>query len=149
MEDIMNVPVEEFTSLSPVTIDLNADLKEGFLKMKENGIRHLPVVEDNNVVGIVSERDILANYSAHWAQHLRIKNVMSTSILTAYVNDSLGEVAYRLSKEKKGSAIVLDLEGKLYGIFTTTDALNALVEILSPNLEMSFAHDTTQSKELG
>jgi CBS domain-containing protein len=42
-------------------------------------------------------------------------------------------VAYRLSKEKKGSAIVLDLEERLYGIFTTTDALNALVEIVLPD----------------
>ena len=41
-------------------------------------------------------------------------------------------VAYRLSAEKKGSAIILDENDDLYGIFTTTDALNALVELLLP-----------------
>ncbi len=128
----MDVSVEEFTSLSPITVDLNIGLNEALKLMQENDIRHLPVLEDRSVVGIVSERDLLANFGKPWSQQLRVKDVMSTSILSVYVNDSLGEVAYRLSKEKKGSAIVLGMDDSLYGIFTTTDALNALVEMVSP-----------------
>lgn len=129
----MDVTVEEYTSSSPITIGQNADLSEAHKLMKTNGIRHLPVVENEKVVGILSERDLLANYGKPWAGELRVKNIMSTSILTAYVNDGLGEVAYRLSKEKKGSAIILENDDQLYGIFTTTDALNALVELLLPD----------------
>lgn len=128
----MDVSVEEFTSLSPITVDLNVGLNEALKMMQENDIRHLPVLEDRNVVGIVSERDLLANFGKPWSEQLRVKDVMSTSILSVYVNDSLGEVAYRLSNEKKGSAIVLGMDDSLYGIFTTTDALNALVEMVSP-----------------
>lgn len=128
----MDVSVEEFTSLSPITVDLNIGLNEALKLMQENDIRHLPVLEDRSVVGIVSERDLLANFGKPWSEQLRVKDVMNSSILSVYVNDSLGEVAYRLSNEKKGSAIVLGMDDSLYGIFTTTDALNALVEMVSP-----------------
>lgn len=128
----MNVSVEEFTSPSPITVDLNTDLSEALKLMKSHDIRHLPVMEDKKVVGIISERDLLANYGKPWSEQLRVKSIMCNSILYVYANDGLGDVAYRLSKEKKGSAIVLDTNNSLYGIFTTTDALNALVEMLSP-----------------
>ena len=128
----MNLPVDEYTSISPQTISLNAELKDAHQLMKDKGIRHLPVMDGKDVVGIVSERDILANYGKPWSEFMRVKSVMSTSILFAHANDQLGDVAYRLSCEKKGSAIILDDQEKLYGIFTTTDALNALVELLLP-----------------
>lgn len=129
----MNILVEEFTSPATITINLNAGLSEAYKLMLSNGIRHLPVIEDGKVVGIISERDIVANIGREWSDLLRVKSVMCTSMLSAYVNENLGDVAYRLSKEKKGSAIVLDAADNLYGMFTTTDALNALVEILCPD----------------
>ena len=129
----MEILVEEFTSPATITINLNAGLDEAYKLMLSNGIRHLPVIEDGKVVGIVSERDIIANNGRDWSDQLRVKSVMNTSILSAYLNENLGDVAYRLSKEKKGSAIVFDNDDNLYGMFTTTDALNALVEILCPD----------------
>ncbi len=128
----MNITVDEYTSVSPITVDLNADLKVAEDLMKENEIRHLPVMEGKEVVGLVSQRDIFANVGKPWSEFMRVKSVMSTSILFAYANDNLADVAYRLSSEKVGSAIILDEDNQLYGIFTTTDALNALVEILLP-----------------
>lgn len=127
----MDIKVEEYTSSSLVTIDLNDTLEDALKKMQSNEIRHLPVVENGIIIGIVSERDLMANYGKPWSTHLRVKEIMSTDLLYAHVNDSLGQVAYKLSKDKKGSAIVLDEDGELYGIFTTTDALNALVEMIS------------------
>ncbi len=128
----MDVTIEEFTSLSPITINQNSDLALAQKMMKKNKIRHLPVIHSQKVVGLLSERDLLANFGKPWSNLLRVKDIMSTSILTANIQDSLGEVAYRLSVQKKGSAIVFDNDNKLYGIFTTTDALNALVELICP-----------------
>lgn len=120
--------VEEYTSINPVMVDLNASLEEAMDTMRTNGIRHLLVQENGNVVGIISERDLLANYGKVWATTLRVKSVMKTDLLYAYQGEGLSTVAYRLSSNKKGSAIVLDSNSEVYGIFTTTDALNALVE---------------------
>lgn len=131
-EDVMEMNVDEYTSPSPITVDLNASLEEAYKLMTENGIRHLPVMDGRKVVGIVSERDLMANYGKAWSDLMRVRNIMNPSILVAHQNDDLGEVAFRLSSEKKGSAIILDENDELYGIFTTTDALNALVEILLP-----------------
>lgn len=128
----MDLTVDEYTSVSLKTISLNAELKDAHQMMKDHGIRHLPVMDGKEIVGIVSERDILANYGKPWSEYMRIKSVMSNSILFAHSNDGLGDVAFRLSNEKKGSAVILNEKDELYGIFTTTDALNALVEILLP-----------------
>lgn len=133
----MEVSVDEYTSSSPITVDLNANLEDAHKLMTKNGIRHLPVLDAGKVVGIVSERDLMANYGKAWSDLMRVRNIMSTSILVARQNDDLGEVAFRLSKEKKGSAIILDDNDELYGIFTTTDALNALVELLLPDNKYS------------
>ncbi|MCE3014031.1 MAG: CBS domain-containing protein, partial [Proteobacteria bacterium] len=56
-------------------------------------------------------------------------DIMSTDPLVVRANDPLSEVAYLLSSSKVGSAIVMDENDEIFGIFTTTDALNALVEI--------------------
>ncbi len=128
----LEMTVEEFTSPSVVTIGTDENLDKALELMQENGIRHLPVIQKDKVVGIISERDILTHIGKDWGKMLRIEDIMNDSVLSVYQHDNLGEVAFQLSSQKKGSAIVLDNDGNLYGIFTTTDALNALVEILFP-----------------
>lgn len=127
----MNVAVEEYTSPILVTIDPSANLDEALELMQENGIRHLPVVREEKVLGIVSERDLLLHVGKNWTPMMKVGDVMSTNLLSVHLNDTLGDVAYQLSSQKVGSAIVLDENEDLYGIFTTTDALNALVEIMN------------------
>ncbi|MCM2350046.1 MAG: CBS domain-containing protein [Bacteriovoracaceae bacterium] len=127
----MNVSVEEYTSPILVTIDPSATLDEALDMMQENGIRHLPVVREEKVLGIVSERDLLLHVGKNWTPMMKVGDVMSTNLLSVHLNDTLGDVAYQLSSQKVGSAIVLDDDESLYGIFTTTDALNALVEIMN------------------
>ncbi len=125
----MNTTVEEFTSINPITINLNASLEEALKIMNDKGIRHLLVTDDKKIAGIVSERDILANYEKSWSFPLLVKKIMKTDIYYAYTKDDLKDVAFKLATKKIGSAVILDLDDTLYGIFTTTDALNALVEI--------------------
>ncbi len=130
--NISDINVEEFTSPTLITIEGNESMDRALELMQEHRIRHLPVVENKKIVGIISERDVLTHIGKDWGKMLKVEEVMNTSMLSVYANDNLGEVAYQLSSQKKGSAIVLDTEGNLYGIFTTTDALNALVEIFHP-----------------
>lgn len=132
--NIAEIKVEEFTSPTLVTISSTESLDRALELMQEHGIRHLPVINEGNgeVVGIISERDVLSHVGKDWTRLLKIEDIMSTSLLTVYKNESLGHVAYQLSSQKIGSALVLDQDQSLYGIFTTTDALNALVEIFYP-----------------
>ena len=50
--------VEEFTSPSPITAPKTADLEELSRLMNEYGIRHIPIVDQNQIVGLVSDRDL-------------------------------------------------------------------------------------------
>lgn len=130
--DISELKVEEFTSPYVISISSQDTLDTALNLMQENGIRHLPVIDNGDVLGMVSERDVLTHMGKVWDKIMHVEDIMNSDILSVNANDNLGDVAFALSSQKKGSAVVLDDEGKVYGIFTTTDALNALVEIFLP-----------------
>jgi acetoin utilization protein AcuB len=129
----MEVTVDEYTSPILVMVNVSATIDSALELMQENMIRHLPVENQGKVVGIVSERDLLTHSGKNWEAMLTVEDIMNPNLLSVYRTEGLGEVALQLSSQKFGSAIVLDESGDVYGIFTTTDALNALVEILYPN----------------
>jgi acetoin utilization protein AcuB len=139
----MKIAVEEFTSPVLVTIDAEASLDEVFNLMQSNHIRHVPVKLNEKIVGIISERDVLSHIGKDWAKMVKASDIMSTDLLTVYQNESIGRVAYMLSNSKIGSALVLDENDQVWGIFTTTDALNALVEVFYDE-----ANERSEFKEL-
>ena len=98
-------------------------------KMHEMGFRHVPVMEGDQVVGIISDRDLMLASRLGQAQSLLAKDVMVSDPFCVTTGTPIDEVAFELSNRKIGSAIVIDQSGKIEGIFTSTDALNALVEL--------------------
>ncbi|EPZ51668.1 CBS domain protein [Bacteriovorax sp. BAL6_X] len=124
-----NISVEEFTTPAVHVVDQAASIDIAFKIMKDNGIRHLPVSDGSQIVGIISERDVMSIYGKSWCDGVLVKDFMNESVLAVNKDDSLGEVAYQLASHKVGSAIVLNNRNRVYGIFTVTDALNALVEV--------------------
>jgi len=123
------ITVEEYTTPYLVSIAPQASLDEALELMQEHGIRHLPVMENERLSGIISQRDLVTHAGKSWAKILKVEDIMSVEPLIVYSTDTLSQVAYQLSSSKVGSAIVMDEENQIFGIFTTTDALNALVEI--------------------
>ncbi len=128
----MEVSVDEYTSPILVMINCKASIDKALEVMLENRIRHLPVEDKGKVVGIVSERDLLTHQGKNWTTMMTVEDIMNPNLFSVYRNEGLGEVAFQLSSQEVGSALVLDESGEVYGIFTTTDALNALVEIFYP-----------------
>jgi CBS domain-containing protein len=51
--------IGEYMSLEPVTVEIDAALQDAAAEMLRAGVRHLPVVEDGRVVGMVSIRDVI------------------------------------------------------------------------------------------
>ncbi len=100
--------------------------------MNEYAIRHLPVLENGSLVGIVSQRDL------HFIETLRdvdpdlvkVCEAMSPEVYTTTARTSLRRVAAEMAARKLGSAVVVDADHRVEGIFTTSDALRALAEIL-------------------
>lgn len=128
----LNVPVEEFTTPDPVTATEDQSLGELRQLMGERGIRHLPVTRDGKVVGLISERDVrvASALNEEERQLVRASDIMAEDPVSVTASQPLDEVAFLMSERKIGSVIVNEEDGKLLGIFTATDALNALIEVL-------------------
>ncbi|MFA5683668.1 MAG: CBS domain-containing protein [Lysobacteraceae bacterium] len=128
----INVPVDEFTTPDPVTASEEMTVQMLRNLMDAHGIRHLPVLRDGAVVGLVSDRDVrLATGLDDFARgELRAADIMAADPLSVTAGAPLDEVAFLMSEKKVGSVIVNDAEGGFVGIFTATDALNALIEII-------------------
>lgn|SRR5512138_468983 len=127
-----DVTVDEFTTPEPVTATEEMTIDELRRLMEAHGIRHLPVVRGERVVGVISDRDVrlVAGLTSDEKRLVRASDIMATEPLVVSATMRLDEVAYAMSERKVGSAIVTEPDGKLLGIFTATDALNALIEIV-------------------
>lgn len=127
-----SVPVEEFTTPDPITANEDMTIDDLRNLMDKYGIRHLPVVRDDTVVGVISDRDvrIVSGLPIAEKHQVRAADIMAADPLTVVATTPLDEVAYAMSEKKIGSVIVNDEDGQLLGIFTASDALNALIEIV-------------------
>ena len=63
--ELGHLPVSQFMTPAPETIDEEAEIAFALQKMDVGGYRHLPVVDGGRVTGIISIRDILQYISAH------------------------------------------------------------------------------------
>jgi acetoin utilization protein AcuB len=130
-------PVHQFPTIrqhmtaSPHTISPRQPLTIARRTMLDQHIRHLPVLDGGRVVGLLSERDLLLVESLPGVNptDVRVEEAMVQSVFTATPDEPVAEVVQTMVQRKLGSAVVVEGE-RVVGVFTTTDALRALAEIL-------------------
>lgn len=125
----LRIPVEDYTTPSPVTATLETSIADILSLMEENGIRHVPIVDKECPVGIVSDRDTRLVQRLAGADLLTARDIMVREPFVVAPQDALEDVALAMGRQRIGSAIVTE-GGRIAGIFTLTDALNALIEIV-------------------
>ncbi|MCB0342330.1 MAG: CBS domain-containing protein [Pseudobdellovibrionaceae bacterium] len=130
LQRIKEIPVEEYSTPSPISVKPDTMVGEILDIMRTEGIRHVPVIDGNQPVGIISDGDLKLAATFKEAGRLRAGDIMTGEVYIVDPNVSLDEVVFKMSEKKLGSAIVLDPENDYMGIFTVTDALNALIEVL-------------------
>ena len=127
---------------NPVTIGPDASFYEARNLIHEKGVRHLPVIDKNNVlVGIVTDRDIREAAPSdatllsvqelnYLLGKLKVSSFMTPKdkLITITPDTLIEEAAQLMHDHKIGCLPVLE-GGKLYGLFTETDALDHLVDI--------------------
>lgn len=100
--------------------------------MREEGIRHLPVLHQGKLVGIVTDRDL------HLVESLQDVDPEKVAVSEAMTPDpyvvppetALDDVVATMAAKKYGSAVIAD-RGRVVGIFTTVDACSAFAEVLT------------------
>lgn len=126
----ISIKVEEFTTVNPIIVSQEDSLDKVKTIMMEKDIRHLPVIDNGQPVGIISNRDVNLTHRFDLNFKLKAKDIMTADPYTVSFEANLDDVAFEMSRNKYGSAIVMDNNDEVYGIFTSTDALNALIEVL-------------------
>ena len=102
-------------------------------RFRGGGFRHLPIVEGERVLGVVSDRDVLRAAgpsigATEWDDVLgpevdrTLREIMTRDVVTADPVMSVEEAADTMLREDVSALLVLD-EGRLVGIVTTADVL--------------------------
>jgi acetoin utilization protein AcuB len=122
-----------FMTPFPYSIDIAAPLAEAHAFLRDRHIRHLPVTEDGELAGILTDRDIkLAlgpDLDSPPERELSVRDVYQPDSYVVEAGTLLEDVAATMAQRHVGSALVTR-GGKLVGIFTTTDACRALARVL-------------------
>jgi len=113
-------------SKNPQTASPRDTLAEAEAKMHAGNFRHLPIVADGKLVGMLSDHDI-RQHQGH-LKDTRVTGAMTDNPITVTPDTSLEEAAEILLERKIGGLPVVANE-KLVGMITTTDILSAFVEI--------------------
>lgn len=122
--------IQQFMTPNPITIELHQPLSAARKLMREKNIRHLPVVQNGKLAGILSNRDL------QFIETLGTLDIETSLVEDAMVFDplhfapsaTLREVAQSMVNTKAGSAVITD-QDRVVGIFTNVDALRALTAL--------------------
>ncbi|WP_243029843.1 CBS and ACT domain-containing protein [Thermus altitudinis] len=125
VKDVMRSPV--------LTVEPGMTLEEAYRFLLEKGIRHLPVVAEGKLVGILTDRDLRLAMS-----HLNpggplpgstpVAAAMTRKVVTAHPLDPVEEAARVMREGKIGCLPVLE-DGRLVGMVTGIDLLDALLRL--------------------
>jgi acetoin utilization protein AcuB len=132
MSDV--IPVRDYMTPMPETIDEHTSLSDAKDRMHALGVHHLPVLHEGKLTGVLSQRDILLAESLTDASSAKIpvQKVMSAIVFSCGPNAHVEAVAREMAAHHYGSAVVVDPDHptQIVGVFTTTDALRALADII-------------------
>lgn len=119
-----------------VTLGPESSAAEAWAVCQEMGIRHLPIVEEGRLVGLVSDRDLRdvspprgSGGESDTLGWVRMKDIMSTALVTIHPLDTIDHAAREIYEHKIGALPVV-AEGQLVGIITSTDMMRILIEMV-------------------
>ncbi len=144
--------VWQLMSTEVVTLAAKAtlDIADDIMKLKR--IRHLPVLDDNRLVGLVTQRDLFrAGLSSvlqfrrgaqkEWLEKIKVREVMTRELLTTTPETDIEE-AVACMLEHKIACLPVVSGGKLVGLVSESDCLRYLRRILEiADVRQRLAHE--------
>ncbi len=125
---------------NPYTIAYDAPITDAVALLREKGLKRLPVVDGEKVVGILTQSDIhkvsptkatsLSIFEINYLlSKLTVKDAMAKKAITIEVDSLLEEAAVIMRENRIGTLPVVD-GGKLVGIITESDIFDAFIDLL-------------------
>lgn len=117
----------------PHSVSVDAPIKEAKKFMLDHRIHHLPVTDNEQLVGVLSDRDIKLflgpDFDYPNEDEVVVKDVYMDHPYIVDLNERLDRVLLTMAEKHIGSALVTR-HGKLAGVFTSTDACKSFAEHL-------------------
>jgi len=126
---------QEVMSLNPVTIRARDSLYHALSLMQKHGIRHLPVVDEGSLEGIITESDIRGAFlvepgkKAPDPETMTVDDHMTRAPMTVTPETHIEDVALVIYKNKIGAVPVVQ-EASLVGIISIMDILGLFVDLM-------------------
>ena len=126
-----DIAIDKVMTSDPATVSPQSSAAEARRLLESNVIHHLPVVEGNRLVGIVSSSDLLKLHLLDDKMAIftraTVDQIMETNVTVLGKNSTLREAVEKLSMGNFHALPVVDKKRRLLGIVTSTDLLNELI----------------------
>ncbi|MDH5581946.1 MAG: CBS domain-containing protein [Bdellovibrionales bacterium] len=122
-KEIPRVYAYQIMSSPVISIEGEQTVQMAKILMSERRIRHLPVVENGLIRGIISNEDILMS-----SDDKKVNEIMKTEVLMAYENAPIDLLSRILIQNRVGAIPIIDHNKQLKGIVTTIDILKYVQE---------------------
>jgi acetoin utilization protein AcuB len=132
--------VSKYMTQKLITATPEMSVKDAFLVMRRHRVRHLPVVEGDRLVGIISDRDLrrpawvdaLDDWTSYYQinDDMRVKDAMTSNPEVVRTYDPIARAVKIFREQRYGALPVMDKGGALVGILSAQDLLLALEELL-------------------
>lgn len=127
--------VSEIMCPKVITVDGNSEplVLQIVDMMVKNKVGAVIILENGKPSGIITERDILKKVSVHnkKPEDIAAKNIMSSPLITVKAYDSIDTAAQAMTKNKIKRLPVLEDDGSIVGMISSTDIAKKLAKILA------------------
>jgi len=132
--------VNYWMNKNPITVDADDSMKKAMDLIEKNKIHILPVLNDNKLIGVVTDHDLKQAQTAIASTinsydfndiylEIKVKSFMPMELISIPWNFSIEETAETLMEKKIDGAPVIDNDGQLIGVITKTDLFKALISL--------------------
>jgi acetoin utilization protein AcuB len=124
-------PVDRYMTASPHTVAPTDAMTTAHHLMRAHGFRHLPVVQAGALIGMLSDRDLRLIEALRYESpdQVTVAEAMTHGAIAFSPHTPLDEVIERMASERCDAVAVVGKRG-VEGIFTASDALRALADLL-------------------
>ncbi len=116
-----------------ITLGPEASAAEAWALCKEHNIRHLPIMQEGRLVGLVSDRDLRdvrgGDRESDTPRWVRLGDMMTRNVVTIHPLDTIEHAAREIYDRKIGCLPVV-ADDELVGIITSADMMRTLIEMV-------------------